>query len=447
MKRLHINSTSRTLAAWFALALAPAANAIEIVITQGWDNPTKIAVVPFGGSPPPGVDIAAIVAADLGRSGQFSPLRNELMLSLPTTVDEVFFRDWRLLGVDYLVIGRIAAAGQALAGGPLSLTYHLFDVRAGRSIATERLAFRPNKARDAAHRAADAVYQAITGIRGAFSTKIAYVLVRGSGAQQPSHHLVVADADGHGERKLYRSNEPILSPAWSPDGSRIAYVSFETRRSTIVVQDIESGHRSRVAEYPGINGAPAFSPDGTKLAMALSRDGNSEIYIKNLVTNELRRVTRQPTAIDTEPNWTPDGQSLVFTSDRGGKPQIYRKELRTSFVDRLTFQGDYNARARLLPDGQHLVYVHRRDGRYHIAWQNLETDAPPLLLTETTLDESPSLAPNGMMMIYATRQGGRGVLGAVSIDGKVRLTLPSQEGDVREPAWSPFLPAPPPSGF
>ena len=436
----HAKPRGHRAALAVCLTLALAASGLEIVITQGWDSPTRIAVVPFGGVAPGGVDIAAVVAADLGRSGQFATLASEDMLSLPTTTAEVFFRDWKTLGMDYLVIGRTTEAAGAV--GETALDYTLFDVRAERAVATARLSFPPAWARDAAHRTADDVYQAVTGVRGAFSTQIMYVLVREPGTTRSTYHVVIADADGHREREAFQSEQPILSTAWAPDGQRIAYVSFETGRSAIVVQNLATGERQRVAEYKGINGAPVFSPDGNSLAMSLSRDGNAEIYTKNLASGELRRVTRQPSAIDTEPNWSPDGGSLIFTSDRGGRPQVYRKDLRTSFVERLTFQGDYNARARLLPDGRRLVYVHRQERRYHIAWQDIETDSPPILLTETALDESPSVAPNGMMMIYATRKNGQGVLAAVSIDGRVRLSLPSQRGDVREPAWSPFLAGP-----
>ena len=433
---------SARLVACLALAAAAPVDALEIEITEGWDSPTKIAVVPFGGPAPGGVDIAAVASADLARSGQFAALGSENMLSLPTVADEVYFRDWRQLGRDYLVIGRVSVASGTAADRIFALEYTLFDVRAGREAASGRLSFPAALARDAAHHIADDVYQAVTGVRGAFSTKILYVLVRDPASARTSYHLTVADADGHRERELFRSTEPILSTAWAPEGGRVAYVSFETGRSVIVVQDLTTGQRQRVAEYKGINGAPVFSPDGAKLAMSLSRDGNSEIYIRDLASGDLRRVTRQPNAIDTEPSWSPDGESLIFTSDRGGRPQIYRKDLKTAFVERLTFQGEYNARGRLLPDGRRLLYVHRREGRYHIAWQDIETDAPPILLTETALDESPSIAPNGMMMIYATRKGGLGVLGAVSIDGRARLTLPSRRGDVREPAWSPFLAGP-----
>lgn len=431
------------------LALCAKGFALEIVITEGGDNPTRIAVVPFGGPSLPGQDLAAIVAADLQRTGQFAALPSADMLSLPDSPQDVFFRDWRLLGMDYLLVARVSVAAgdptRITANTRLALDYHLFDVAAERGIATARLAFTLDLARDAAHRVADDVYFAVTGVRGAFSTKILFVLQRDAGTGPAPYRLMLADADGHRERELFRSEDAILSPAWSPTADRVAYVSFETGRSTIVVQELATAERTRVAEYPGINGAPTFSPDGTRLAMSLSRDGNPEIYVKNLASGELRRVTRRPNAIDTEPVWSPDGESLIFTSDRGGKAQVYRKDLKTSFVERLTFEGDYNARARVLPDGGHLVYVHRREGVYRIAWQDLEKDSLRVLTAldqQTALDESPTLAPNGMMMIYATRNQGRGVLAAVSIDGHAKYFLPSQAGDVREPAWSPFLDGP-----
>ena len=431
----------KTIAIGLTLAAAFGARAIEIVISEGWDSPTKIAVVPFGGPPlrdQPGpvapLDLAGIVSFDLVRSGQFDTLSSDNMLSLPTVPDEVYFRDWRILGMDYVVIGR----AEILPDARIAVTYRLFEVASEREVRSTTWTAPGPQLRDVAHWIADEIYEEITGVRGAFATKIAYVLARNPNAPDASYELTIADADGERERVVYRSSQPILSPSWSPDGLRLAYVSFETGRSTIVVQELSTGVRRRVAEYPGINGAPVFSPDGTKLAMALSRDGNSEIYVKDLVTDELRRITRRPSAIDTEPGWGPEGKSLIFTSDRAGQPQIYRIELATSLPDRLTFQGDYNARARLLPDGRHLVYVHRRNGVYHIAWQDLERDVVRVL-TETSLDESPSLAPNGMMMIYATRLRGRGILAVVSVDSRVKYNLPSGLGDVREPAWSPFM--------
>lgn len=437
-------ATRRGLAA-AALLAAASASGLEIVITQGWDAPTRIAVVPFGGPPlrdRPGpvatIEVADVVAFDLSRSGQFDTLPSDEMLSLPTMPEAVLFRDWRLQNMDYVAIGR----AWPTAEGNVSLLYHLYDVATEREIARGQWTVAPAQIRDVAHRISDEIYEAVTGIRGAFSTKILYVLVENPGTPQAVYSLIVADADGERDRTLFRSSEPILSPSWGPRLERVAYVSFESGRSAIVVQGLASGEREVVAEYPGINGAPAFSPAGDKLAMSLSRDGNPEIYVKDLASGELRRITRRPAAIDTEPVWAPDGDSLIFTSDRGGRPQIYRKDLETALEDRLTFEGSYNARGRLLPDGRHLVYVHRGEGTgvYHIAWQDLERGTVRVL-TETALDESPSLAPNGTMMMYATREQGRGILAVVSIDGRVKYILPSARGDVREPAWSPYADA------
>ena len=415
--------------------------AIEIVISEGWESPSRIAVVPFGGAPlrdragpVAPIEIAQIVSFDLARSGQFDSLSSDRMLSYPTTAEEVLFRDWRILDMDYVVIGR----SWAEPNDAVTILYYLFDVNTERQIGSARWTVPSARIRDVAHAVSDQVYEIVTGIRGAFSTKLLYVLARNPGTANTTYQLLVADSDGERERTVFQSRQPILSPSWAPDASRVAYVSFETGRSTIIEQHLNTGARRTVAEYPGINGAPTFSPDGTQMAMSLSRDGNSEIYVKDIAGGELRRITRRPSAIDTEPVWSPDGKSLIYTSDRGGRPQIYRQDIATSFVERLTFQGDYNARARLLPDGRHLVYVHRNAGVYHIAWQDLERDTVRVL-TQTALDESPSLAPNGTMMIYATQQGGRGILAVVSIDGRVKYILPSASGDVREPAWSPFI--------
>ncbi len=345
----------------------------------------------------------------------------------------MFFRDWRILGVEYLVIGRTGVDPL----GNLRVDYYLFDVFNERQMIVDTLTSTRDKWRDVAHRISDRVFESITGIQGAFSTKIIYVLAQNSGAPNARYSLELADADGERARTLFSSNEPMLSAGWAPDGETVAYVSFETGRPAIVVQNIVSGERELLTQFPGINSSPVFSPDGKRLAMVLSRDGNPEIYVMNLDSRKLRRVTRHH-SIDTEPSWTPDGENLIFTSDRGGRPQIYQLELATNFVERLTFEGDYNARARLLPDGKHLVFVHRKAGVFHIAWQNLER-GDVRVLTATSLDESPSLAPNGTMLIYATQERGRGILAVVSIDGSVKYRLPSSTGDVREPAWSPFI--------
>ena len=435
-------------ASWvlFATMLAPgvhAANSLDtIIIDRGVDEPIRIAVVPFAidvNSAAAAVELndlpnpSDIIAFDLARSGQFDPMPRENMLSYPSQSQDVFFRDWRILKTAYLVIGRV----EAVQSDSMRMSFELYDVAGRRQIRSKEYLIAIDQWRDAAHQIADIVYAEITGVRGAFSSKIMYVLAQNSGTPQARYRLEIADADGQRARTLFSSPQPILSASWAPDGNRVAYVSFETGRPSIILQDVDGPYREQLTSFRGINGSPVFSPDGQELAMVLSRDGDPEIFIMNLATRKLRRITRHR-SIDTEPSWAPDGERLIFTSDRGGRPQIYQVELATNFIERLTFVGDYNARARLLPDGEHLVFVHRREGVFHIAWQDLQRDNI-LVLTETNLDESPSLSPNGSMLIYATQYQGRGILSVVSIDGRVKYRLPSSVGDVREPAWSPFL--------
>lgn len=421
------------LGSWVLVAQAESLD--TIIIDKGYDKQTKIAVVPFlqggdlNGAPP----LADIISADLARSGQFAPLEQGNMLSYPTDRKQVFFRDWRILGVEYLLIGR----GKAAAGGGFTVDYQLFDVFNEREVVTAAVSPSGDQWRAAAHQIADKVYESITGIRGAFNTKIVYVLGENAAKSNATYALEVADADGARARNLFLSDQPIMSPSWAPDGQQVAYVSFETGRPTIMLQNINTGAREQLTAFKGINSSPVFSPDGKQLAMVLSRDGNPEIYVMGLADRRLRRITRHH-AIDTEPSWTPDGKHLIFTSDRGGKPQIYQLDMANNFVERLTFEGDYNARARMLEDGKHLIFVHRRSGVFHIAWMDIERD-DVRVLTSTSLDESPSLAPNGSMLIYATQSQGRGILAVVSMDGRVKYRLPSSVGDVREPAWSPYL--------
>lgn len=427
-----------------SLAASSWADLDTIIIDQGVDDPIRIAVVPFALSEDldNADNLAKLIRFDLARSGQFDPVAPENMLSYPSTQDAVFFRDWRILQTAYLVIGQ----AQTNALGQIEVSYQLFDVATQAQL--QRVSFNIGREqwRDVGHKIADLVYTEVTGVRGAFSTKILYVLAQDIGTQSARYKLQIADVDGARARTLFDSSEPILSASWSPDGRRVAYVSFETGRPSIILQDIDGPNRERLTNFRGINGSPVFSPDGKQLAMVLSRSGDPEVFVMDLETRKLRRITRHP-AIDTEPSWSPDGRYLVFTSDRGGKPQIYQLELATNFLERLTFVGDYNARARLLSDGRHLVFVHRRKGIFHIAWQDLLEDRL-LVLTESSLDESPSLAPNGAMLIYATQDQDKGILAVVSVDGRVKYRLPSSAGDVREPAWSPFLPdvVPPQSG-
>lgn len=403
---------------------------LTIEITQGMDNPTPIAIVPMEWSGPAlSEDITAIVEADLQRSGLFRTIPKTDMLSFPRTDAEVFYRDWRVLGAEYLVISRLSTTS---AGG-FSLDYHLFDVLQQKKVLQRNVTGGADNLRDLAHELSDAVYEAVTGIRGAFSTKIIYV--EGFGNQK--YRLMTADADGAREMLLLESKQPIMSPVWSPDGKQVAYVSFETGRAAIFRQVIATGERQQLTNFKGLNGAPAWSPDGKQLALVLSKDGNPEVYTLDIASGQFTRVT-QHFSIDTEPSWMADGKSLIFTSDRGGKPQIYQVTLASGRVERLTFEGDYNARARLSPDGKTLVMVHRSNGVFHIATQDLAS-GDIRVLTETQLDESPSIAPNGAMLLYATKHLGKGILAAVSLDAGVKFRLPSREGDVREPSWSPYF--------
>jgi TolB protein len=426
-------------AGWIAaLALlvlpARAGAVLTIEITQGVEGALPIAVVPFGieGGATPPEDVSAIVSADLRRSGRFSPLPPDRQPAQPTEAAQMDFGPWRGAGIEDLVIGKVRPDP---AGG-YQVEFRLFDVFQGGQLVGRSYVASARRLRALAHQISDVIYEKLTGERGAFSTRIAYVIVTKGAGGQSRYELQVADADGYNPQSILISQEPVLSPAWSPDGRRLAYVSFENRYAHVFIQDVASGRRDRVAAYPGLNSAPAWSPDGRALALSLSKDGNPEIYILDLAARHLRRVTEN-LAIDTEPAWSPDGKSLVFTSDRGGNPQIYRVPVAGGAAERLTFQGDYNARASFSPDGQRLALLHGDRGSYRIAVLDLR-DKSLHELTEDQLDESPSFAPNGSMIIYATQAGDRGVLAEVSVDGRMRQRLVAGDGDVREPAWGPF---------
>lgn len=431
MKQVH-KSVLNIAVFLLLLSVSKAALADLVIEVTDWvKDPTSIAIVPFKRSGTPAdQDMAAIVAADLTRSGQFKALSRDAMYSSPSNASEVHFRDWRALGVDYLLVG----SSQGTENG-VTLEYELFDVHQQRSLLKSRVADRAAAERAIAHKVSDSVYQKLTGIPGAFSTRMLYVSVQHRSSTDQTYKLIVADADGARAREVLKSSEPILSPSWSPDGKQIAYVSFESSRPAIYRQVLATGEREKLTSFKGLNGAPSWSPDGQRLAMVLSKDGNPEIYVMHLASRQLQRVTMH-SAIDTEPSWMPDGNSLVFTSDRGGKPQIYQVSARGGDARRLTFQGRYNAKASVMADGKSMVMVHGDGSGYHIAWQEIGSGRL-IILTSSSLDESPSVAPNGSMLLYATKYNGRGVLAAVSLDGGVKFRLPSPSSDVREPAWSP----------
>jgi len=423
----------KLLAALALVCLAsPARAVLTIEITRGVERGMPIAIVPFGdaGSAPP-EDVSGIVQADLARSGRFDALAAKDFLSRPHTDKEVRFKDFRLLKAEALVIGQVRALGD----GRFEVRFQLFDVFKEQQLAGYVYTATPEQLRRVGHQIADVIYEKLTGERGAFDTRIAYVTVERR-ERTSRFRLQIADSDGQRPVTILDSFEPVMSPAWSPDGSRLAYVSFEQGRPAIYVHEVRAGKRSKIADFPGINSAPAWSPDGEHMAVVLSRDGNAEIYNYRLADGALTRLTNHP-AIDTEPAWAPDGRSLVFTSDRSGAPQIYRMGADGSNVERVTFEGSYNARATFASDGRAIAMVTRDDQGYHIGLLQLANRALRVL-TDGRLDESPSFAPNGRMILYASEQQGRGVLAAVSSDGRVKQVLRLQDGEVREPAWSPL---------
>lgn len=435
----------RTLGAVFLCLCAIASFTVQaelsIQITKGVDNPIPIAIVPFSweGSGVLSEDVGQIVLDDLEQVGEFRALSRSNMLSMPSEEREVFYQDWRLLAQDYLLVGKISrSAGSQL----VRVQYEFFDINRELKLAGEILTGSVAQLRDIGHTISNVVFEHVTGTRGAFTTQILYVVADYISPELTNFRLEKADYDGKRAQVLLESQEPIMSPSWSPTGLDVAYVSFETSLPRIYIQNIASGARRQITNYPNINGSPVWSPDGTKLAMVLSKDGSPDIYVQDLTTNQLVRITDHP-LIDTEPSWSKDGRSVVFMSDRTGQPQIYQIELGASAfdVERLTYDCFQCMKAAFLPDGVNLVHVRRetrQSPNYQIAVLNIET-LRVITLTDTSLDESPSIAPNGSMIMYATKFNGRGVLDAVSIDGRVKFRLPSSQGDVREPSWSPFL--------
>jgi len=415
------------------------AQALEIDIVGGNAAALPIAVVPFeytGTGVAPDTDVAAVVRADLNRSGQFRTLPDQDIIERPARGADVNFATWRLLRQDFLVVGRVLDSQD----GGYRVEFELLDVAKQQPLLRLAMNGRPTAMRDVAHQVADQIYEKILGVRGAFWTRIAYVTAVGLG-RDIQYALMVADADGWNPQTVVRSREPLLSPAWSPDGRRLAYVSFERGNSAIYIQEIGTGQREVLASFRGINGAPSFSPDGTRLALTLSRSGNPEIYVMDIASKALTQVTSH-WGIDTEAVWMPDGQHLLFTSDRSGKPQIYRVPAAGGAAERVSFQGEYNARSSVCCDGKKIAMAQGTGNVYRIVILDRSLGLPGqwTTLSPGNLDESPSFAPNGSMVLYASREGTRGVLYAVSADARVRQRLVLAEGDVREPAWSPFRP-------
>ena len=405
---------------------------LEIDIVGGNAAALPIAVVPFQNGEG-ATDVASIVAADLNRSGQFKSLPNENLPERPARSEELHYPVWRAINQDYVVVGRVLDAG----GGSYRVEYELLDVAKQTRLLGFALTARTGQMRDVAHQIADAIYEKVTGVRGAFFTRVAYVTQTGAG-KGARYALVVADSDGYNPQTVVRSTEPLMSPSWSPDGARIAYVGFEGGSSAIYIQTIATGAREMVAHFRGINGSPEFSPDGRRLAMTLSRSGNPEVYVMDLGSRALTQVTNHY-AIDTEPTWSADGSKIYFTSDRGGRPQIYVASAGGGSATRVSFQGTYNASATVSYDGKKVATAQGAGNTYRIALMDASTGAPRWsLLSPGNLDESPSFAPNASMLLYAAREGGRGVLYCVSADARVRQRLVLADGDVREPAWGPY---------
>ncbi len=415
---------------------------IDIVIEDGMNFARPVAILPFkmaeGVRPPH--DIANIIASDLRRSGRFNPLAFNDFPENPLSAQTLNRKLWKQKGVEAVVMGSVSLN----INGEFEVNYQLVDIfkdpqvdpNSNVIILNATGSSNSTRYRFYSHQVADNIYQALTGERGAFATRIAYVVV--DRTQKKPYQLFIADSDGFNPQALYTSYEAIMSPSWSPDGRAIAYTSFENGRSEVYLQQIYSGNRDLLAAFPGINSGAVFSPDGKKIALTLSKDGNSEIYVMELATRKYKRLTYNPLSIEISPQFSPDGQFIMYASDQTGLPQIYRVPVNGGRAERITFEGELNDSPQYTPDGKSIVVVNRTNGTYRIAVQDLSSGILQVL-TDTQLDESPSLAPNGSMVIYATIYNGRQVLAAVSTDGRFKARLPSKQGEVKAPAWSPYL--------
>jgi TolB protein len=414
----------------FALLVDGAFAILEIEITKGADNAIPIAIAPLINEEKllsSSDSITAVIANDLKNSGRFRHIH------ITPESNALDFTHWKTQKVEAVLTGQITSSG----ADNYKVTFSLFDVYSHKKLIEKEYNIKTSQLRKLAHHISDIVYEQLLGDRGIFSTKIAYVLVNRRG-KLANYHLQIADSDGYNTHTLLSSRFPLMSPSWSPDGKKISYVSFEGHRAAIYIQEIATGKREVLAKFPGINGAPAWSPDGSKMAMVLTKTGYPKIYTMDLKTKNLEQIT-DGWYLDTEPSWSPDGKSIIFTSNRGGNPQIYMVHLGTKKIERLTFNGSYNARAHFLPNNKNaIIMLHKASGMFTIALQNLNS-GQLTLLAPLGRNESPSIAPNGKMIIYATNQANRGILAAASIDGRVKLLLPTIDGEVQEPAWSPFF--------
>ena len=422
--KIIVFSVTFCVASIFSIA---ANAALEIEISGGGAQQIPIAIVPFGGAANTKDNINEIIAADLNRSGLFRILETRGMANLPNTPEQIKYAEWTSLQAQAVTVGNVQSVG-----GKLKVTFHLMDALKQTQLAGMDYQIAPSQVRTTAHKIADIIYQKLTGQTGLFASRIAYITKTGK-----RYALQVADADGYNPQTVVSSNEPIISPAWSPDGNKLAYVSFEKKKPVIYVQSLSSGSREVLANYKGNNSAPAWAPDGSKLAIVLTYGANSQIYTVDASGGGLKQITKS-TAIDTEPTFSPDGSQIYFSSDRGGKPQIYKVPANGGNPSRVTFEGGYNVSPRFSPDGKSLAYIRNDGGKFKVALQDLSSGQVQLL-SEGSQDESPSFAPNGRVILYATKVGGRGALAAVSSDGKVRQRLKDGSGgDVREPAWGPL---------
>ncbi len=409
------------------LATTFANAALEIEISGGGAQQIPIAVVPFGGAANTKENINEIIAADLARSGLFRLLETRGMASLPINSSQIKYAEWTALQAQALTVGNVESIG-----GKLKVSFQLMDALKQTQLAGMEYQIAPSQTRTTAHKIADVIYQKLTGQTGMFASRIAYITKTGK-----QYALQVADADGYDPKPILRSPEPIISPAWSPDGSKLAYVSFQKKKPIIYVQSLSGGAQDVLANYKGNNSAPAWSPDGSKLAIVLTYGANSQIYTISSSGGDLKQITKS-NSIDTEPTFSPDGAWIYFSSDRGGKPQIYKVPAGGGSASRVTFEGGYNVSPHFSPDGKNLAYIRNDGGKFRVALQDLASGQVQLL-SDGAQDESPSFAPNGRVILYATKARGRGALAAVSSDGKTRQRLNDTSGDVREPAWGPLI--------